>query len=414
MTTDPTHSDAELIGGSYLNSVVHLLWPTPIRIDAARRRRVRSSAAPASYAILPSATRPKLLVPSRPRRVAAGAVRNFKTASTTRERLVLGALALGARLGLHDWLPSRLIMDAPPGESVGIDAHLCQVLGRRIHVCLYIGPARAVRKPVLQLLDDHGSTIAFAKLGVDDFTDSLVRSEARAVARVADADTSILRVPEVWHNGTWSGHALLVQSALPRGAAGTAWSAPVAEALREIAAIDGLTTDDLGSSTYWARMTARVHSLEPGPNVVLLRRALDEILAAHARTRMQFGASHGDFTPWNMTILAGRALVWDWEKFETDVPVGFDAVHCAIQGMVVFGGSAPADAFATTGADAQSLLASTGNRKAADLVVWLYAVDIATRYLMDREQEAGTTRMTDLAAWLPSVLGRCTTVPKPP
>lgn len=340
--------------------------------------------------------------------MAAGALRNFKTAATTREQLQIGALALGLRVGAHDWLPDHVVVTPGTSGPKGIDAHLREVLGKRVHVSLYIGPARAVRKPVLQVLDDRGRTIAFAKLGVDEFTTGLVRAEATAVAHLASAVTTTLRVPDVLHDGTWNGHALLVQSALARGAAVSASSPLVARAAREIASVDGLTTSLLGTSSYWMRLTGQVRALEPGPITDRLTRAVEEIARAHADTSLEFGCSHGDFAPWNMTLAGDHVLVWDWEKFERDVPVGFDAVHCDIQGGVVLGGAAPADAFAAAVDGAAVLLAPIGNASSARLVVWLYAVDIATRYLVDRELEAGQTRMTDLAAWLPDVLDRAT------
>jgi hypothetical protein len=338
--------------------------------------------------------------------VAAGALRNFKTAATRKEQLRLNALALGLRLGAHDLLPDHVIVREAVEPAGGIDAYLGQVLGRPVHVSLYISPARAVRKPVLQVLDERGATIGFAKVGVDAFTAGLVRAEAAAVRR-AGAATRRLRVPDVLHAGAWNGHEVLVQSALPRGSAVTATTPEVGDAAREVAHIDGgPAAAALAASSYWRRLSDRVAALPAGAIPDRLRAALKEIEQVHGATTLTFGASHGDFAPWNMTLLDGYVLVWDWEKFESDVPVGFDTVHCQVQGDVVLGGSSPVAAFAAGAQQAQSLLAPVGNRGAAGLVVWLYAVDIATRYLIDREEEAGRTRMTTLADWLPDVLDR--------
>lgn len=283
-----------------------------------------------------------------------------------------------------------------------------------MHVSLYIGPARAVRKPVLQVLDQRGRTIAFAKLGVDDFTAKLVRDEGAAVARIAAAGTGALRVPDVLFDGEWNGNALLVQSALPRGTPAAASSPLVARAVRELAAVDGLVTDLLARSSYWARLTARVRTLGPGPMAARLSQSLDSISDVHADTRMQFGAAHGDLAPWNMTLGREHALVWDWEKFELDVPVGFDAVHCDIQGASVLDGLSPAQAFVAVMDRAATLLEPIGNAPVGRLIVWLYAVDIATRYMLDGEQEAGTTPMTELADWLPEVLDRAASTASKP
>jgi hypothetical protein len=356
--------------------------------------------------VVPSAARPKLLVPRRPRRVAAGAVRNFKTAAGARERLRLQALAAAFRIGAHDLLADRIVVTGAPGAAPsGIDAHLSEVFGRRVFVSLYIGPARAVRKPVLQVLDGGGDTLGFAKLGIDDFTRTLVRAEAEAVTRLNRVPWSTLRLPDVVHAGAWHQHELLVQSALPRGRAVDHDDPLLRVAMNELAAVDGRLTSSLGDSTYWRRLTARIEALPDSAMAAVLRAARPTVEQAAAGTVLAFGATHGDWAPWNMTVVDDRVLVWDWEKYERDVPVGFDAVHYAVQGAVVLGGRSPLAAFADAFERADEFVGLIAAGPDAGLLTgWLYAVDIATRYLVDREQEAGRTRMADLTSWLPGVL----------
>lgn len=346
--------------------------------------------------VIPSAARPKLLVPARPWRVAAGAVRNFKTAASSREQAKINLLALALRAGAHGALPDRIDVAR---DAAGIDEHLSDVLGRRVHVSLYISPPRAVRKPVLQVLDGRGATFAFAKLGVDDFTRELVRAETAAVSRVSAAGLTTLRAPKVLYRGDWNGHALLVQSALPRGGAVEPGSDLLHRAMRELAGIEGLTRSRLDRSDYLRRLAERIAGLPGGEHTELLAEAVEAARRECGSVELEFGASHGDWAPWNMTAVAQTAFVWDWEKFEQDVPVGVDAVHYAVQGGVVLGGATPLQAFADTFARAAELLPDAG-ADAARLVVWLYAIDIASRYLVDREAEAGITRMSDLSTWL--------------
>jgi hypothetical protein len=62
-------------------------------------------------------------------------------------------------------------------------------------------------------------------------------------------------------------------------------------------------------------------------------------------------------------------------------------------------------AFAQTSERASHLLRAHRVRAdAAALIVWLYALEIAVRYLEDREQAAGPTRLGTLSAWLADVL----------
>jgi hypothetical protein len=389
----------------YLTSVASLLWPEPATPRAGHRRE-RVPTPDTAYVVVPSAARPKLLVPRRPRRVAAAAVRNFKTAARGREQLQLRTLAAAFRLGAHDLLADRIVVGRPAGaDPAGIDAHLSDVLGRRVFVSLYIGPPRAVRKPVLQVMDAKGRTVGFAKLGVDAFTRDLVRAEAAAVQRLAASRFHTLRVPTVLHAGQWRGHEVLVQSALPRGQSAEPGDPRLLRAMRELAGVGGPTTGPLRPSSYWQRLTDTVAALPPSPMAEVLGGAVPLVAAAAGEAELSYGAAHGDWAPWNMTVAGEHVLVWDWEKFADDVPVGFDAVHHAVQGSVVLHGRSPIEAFEAALARPDEVSGRpTGGPHAGRLIVWLYALDIATRYLVDREEEAGSTRLGDLPSWLPQVL----------
>jgi hypothetical protein len=106
-----------------------------------------------------------------------------------------------------------------------------------------------------------------------------------------------------------------------------------------------------------------------------------------------------------MAMLADRILVWDWERFTADVPVGFDAVHHALQVRLERGAKAR-DAVDETVARAPELLAPFGVPvDAAGVTALLYLVDLAARYLADRQAEAGA-RLGVLGSWLLPVLIR--------
>lgn len=372
-----------------------------------RASRLCLSRRASTYVVVPSASRPKLLVPTRPRRVTAAAIRNFKTASSARERALIGALAASARIGLVDLLPDRLrVVPGGSDPPAGIDGHLSVVLGRQVWVSLYVSRARAVRKPLLQVIDAAGRTCAFAKLGVDPFTRALVRAEGEAVRILSLHEWDTLRMPTVLHAGRWHGHELLVQGAFSRGVAPRENSPELRRAMREVACVHGIVSAPLGISSYWEHVLGRIAALPGGEYQPLILRLAAAIERIGGRTDLAFGSSHGDWAPWNMTTTGGQLLAWDWEKFETDVPVGFDAVHFSIQGAVVLSGTAPAAAFAAALRNAEQLLAGLSSRSdAGELVVLLYGLHIALRYIEDGELSAGAGRMSRLATWLPDLLG---------
>jgi hypothetical protein len=106
-----------------------------------------------------------------------------------------------------------------------------------------------------------------------------------------------------------------------------------------------------------------------------------------------------------MANLADTLLVWDWERFATGVPLGFDAVHHELQLRIQSTGDAK-DAVEQTVRMAGELLAPFGVAPAArTLTALLYLVDLAVRYLTDRQAEAGA-RLGVLGTWLLPVLIR--------
>ena len=334
------------------------------------------------------------------RRPARSAV---KTTQSRRTKALATALAAAARIGLVDALPGRFSIGYGAGEApAGIDAHLAEVLGRPVTVALYISPARAVRKPLLLVMDGRGQTFAFAKLGISDFTRELVRHEADTVRRLNAQQRRYLQVPRVLHSGSWGSHELLVQSALPGGAMPRSGTPVFRQALQELSAVGDVSVRPLASAPYWFDLHGKVDALPASQWRTLLDR-LHRAIGPDAERHYRFGSSHGDWSPWNTTEADGRILAWDWEKFEDGVPVGLDAVHFDIQSAVVFGGGSPADAFADALRRAPQIVDADDDRQARATVL-IYALHIAVRYVEDNEVDAGEGKMSRLGTWLPGLV----------
>src|SRR4051794_6227589 len=188
---------------AYLGELAGLIWPEPAEPALSRGG--------AGWVVVPSASRPRLLVPTGSGRAAASAVRHSTEAVGRKAKLVRQGLSTAFRLGLGPLVfRDRLVV-----TGGGLDAYLAEVLGERALVSLHIGPARANRKPVLQLLAPDGRALGYAKLGVDPLTRALVDAEAAALHRLAGLPLGPVTVARVRHHGDWHGHALLVQEALP-------------------------------------------------------------------------------------------------------------------------------------------------------------------------------------------------------
>ncbi|MEV6598019.1 hypothetical protein AB0M36_14225 [Actinoplanes sp. NPDC051346] len=395
---------AELTAGDaalrtqYLAEVLALLYPAPCTTDDRRGEPI------AEYLVVPDARRPRLLVPTTSRRVAAAAVRRYAEPQSRAARLKRDAVVAAVRTGASSvLLRDRVRVTGPASES--IDGHLREALGRDLSLSIHIGPARANRKPVLQLISPNGETFGFGKLGTGPLTQRLVRAETAALTALDTLRLKKLIAPRVLHAGQWRGSQVLIQSALP------VWlpRSPLTprrltSAMLEIAGCCGYTNGTLVGSAYWAELRGRLTAVADRPEGVALASAA-EMLAAHANVTLRYGAWHGDWAPWNMANLADALLVWDWERFAKGVPVGFDAIHHELQRRIQSSGDA-AGAVEATVRRAGELLQPFGVApEARELTALLYLVDLAARYLTDRQAEAGA-RLGVLGTWLLPVLIR--------
>jgi hypothetical protein len=397
-------------GDRYLSDAVRLLWPEPAEL-ATGRRRPSAHAKTRTYLVVPSARRPKVLIPARPRRAAGAAIRGFKSTQGRREAWLLAAVAGALHLGAGSALPDRLHVAVPHGEQPrDLETMLSDELGRPLHLSLHVSHPRAVRKPVLQVIDSAGRTFAFAKVGIDEFTNRLVREETRSVQHLSARRWRVLAVPSVLYAGVWEGHDVLVQEAFTAARGAGADPVALAAAMSELARCVEHPLRPLAESTFWTTLVRRIEQLPPSETRETLARSAGELATRHHDDAIEFGCWHGDWAPWNMNVANGRVRVWDWEKFATDVPIGFDAAHFTTQQMVVAQRRSPVDAFGELFDDAPRVFDPLGvPKEAARLVAWLYVLHLATIYVEDGEPELGRTSMSRLDTWLGETLRRAAT-----
>lgn len=393
---------------AYLAEVMAVMYPPPCSLTTADV--FPDGPLLAEFRAVPDARRPRLLVPVRPRGVAAAAVRRYAQPHSRLARIQRNLAVLALRTGLAPLLlRDRIQVTRPLGSGAldTFDRYLCDALGRDLAMSIHIGPARANRKPVLQLLSGDGETVAFAKVGINALTCELVRLETIALVTLNHLKLRRVQAPRVLHAGQWRDHEVLVQQALPIwGRRAQVPAARLAEAMRELAWSLGVSREPLAGSAYWKALRGRLTTLpEPSSEqVVSLTMAADELVARAGDLELTFGAWHGDWAPWNMAGTPETVLLWDWERFGQDVPVGFDALHHDLQARLEAGADATAalDEMLRCGG---RLLAPFGVTDAAQarLTCLLYLVDLATRYLTDRQAEAGA-QLGVLGTWLLPVL----------
>jgi hypothetical protein len=413
----------------YVGEMVRHLWPEPavVTLHGRTARLDVTSIGPAGsepierhdWVAVPRLDDVRFLVPRRPRAAASGALRNFRASASGTARLKVELTGLALRLGLGDLLPDRVSVGIPRGElgatADSLDVRLARAVGEPVLVAIYVGPPRAVQKPVLQLLSRHGEPLAFAKLATNELTRELLEHEAATLAMLAQRALRALAAPQILQQGDWSGHFVLVQKAVPRRGAAPVAAAALQAATLELAALDGLERTPLASSTYWHDLSGRVAALSASSAQATIAEAVAMLdnpgdNPGDRTTELTFGCWHGDWAPWNMVWLDDRVVAWDWEHFRGGVPVGFDAVHHRLQRLVVDDGLGAVQAWTRLVDDGEATFAGLPVR-ASDraLVTLLYALEIATRYIEDDEVGVADTRLSRLDDWLATAIGLCTT-----
>jgi hypothetical protein len=388
---------------AYLRKVCELLWPPPavVTMDEEHsqphalgipRLRARSPEHPgvSKFVLIPGLRRPPLLVPAGPH-VSAAALRHYSGQRSRAARLTTKVISLFLASGFGDAvLRGRVQVDAN-SEGDTIETYLADMFTPDILVSMYLGPPRANRKPVLQLLTPGGEPVAFVKVGINPLTCQLVRAERAALARLEQASLPGIMVPRVLRHDQWHGLEILVLSVVP------AWlrhhsphPAQLTTAMNAVAQVDGLHSEPLIGSPYLRRLRDRLAAADEGDERAALLAALDVLAARAGGTALTYGAWHGDWAPWNMARAGRRLLVWDWERFTLGVPLGFDALHYRMQTELGPGHRDPLAAAAACLQNAEQLLAPFGiSTEQAQLTGILYLTDLATRYLVDRQASAG-------------------------
>lgn len=217
-------------------------------------------------------------------------------------------------------------------RTILIEGLLGQVLAAPAVFAAGLHPDHQNRKPVLQIFDQGGSPLGYAKIGWNEYTRSLVETEARTLRTLAGTACPGVRVPSLIWQGTWGDLSLALTAPLPLSVHSLGRSDHSASLRRFagcLAADPHSRTDAIGQSTYWKRLhiSLAAAAASRGTVVSAYLRHLDGI----RDVTLRFGRWHGDWVPWNMGWAGEDLWVWDWEHSDPDAPLGFDIVHGEFQ-----------------------------------------------------------------------------------
>lgn len=385
---------------TYVAQVFARLYPPPLHLQSLGR--VKSTDTLGGYLLLPSPRHPRIVVPSGHSRAGARAVHRQLTGSRRRTQAARWLLTLALASGVLDLLsPGRLTIRGPAAAD-SVERRLARVLEQpSVLITMPVGLARASRKPVLQVTDLAGTALAFVKVGHDDLTRALVQDEGLTLERLAGAQLRHTRVPGVLARLDWRDLTMLVLEPLPvvPQLNGQQAREALLLAVREIAGLSEWH-GEWSDSPFRSRLQAALVAC--GPRGAEFLQCLHDLTAA--APGVSLGSWHGDLNPGNVALLPDRVLMWDWERFEDAVPIGFDLLHHDLHHAITVDGSDPRTAAHGIVSSAPHLLASLGvEPRAARATAQLYLLALAARYLHD-DQEAAGAALGRVEEWIIPVL----------
>lgn len=392
--SDPDETSPRAVFG-----LAESLWPRAVISD--RRHPPKGARRVADYLPIPSAADPRLLIPRGHRRSAAAALWR-QPGRSVKQRIRRNAAAFGVAAGFAAIAPRGIVgVDSAEPQEDTIESYFNRLFGFPVVLSLHLGKPRANRKPVVQVLTPRGGTVGFAKVGVDSLTNALVRNEAAALALIGQRRYQHLTASTVLSMGRWNTAEILVMSSLPVWRRQRALPANrLLSAGREVAATVPLRRLALRD---WLRESGRLddlHQLADTPAARRLGFVITTLLDDWGDRPLVCGFWHGDWTPWNMAYVKGDLYVWDWERFSAPAPVGFDALHYALQEALVIRRHPPQAAVRLLIVRSPALLAAYDvNADTVCTVTAAYLCELAVRYLKDAQAEAGA-RLGRVEEWL--------------
>lgn len=397
----PRTTDAS---AAYAAEVARLLWPAPWEAPEVTRSRHRPVPDHRDAYIFPSRRRPRLLVPAD----LPGSSTMLRRLGSDRSQLagparsVLAWSVRSRALALTRWPMLRVRATDPDADS--IEHHLAESLGAEVRVGVLLGTRRVNQKPVLEVFRLDGSILGYAKVGHNELTAALVRREADALATVSGLLPHSFSLPRVLHHARWSGLEVLVMSPLTTTGRTVTRTARLS-ACREIAGLSDTHRSPLGATGFWSHRrddAALLAGTPDGPRLWSAVRALEE---SHGADVLTFGGWHGDWGHWNMAMGDHALQVWDWERYDAEVPVGFDALHFAAQSVRPGERDASRQEAAFLDAVPDALSELGVHPPDHELTLRLYLLEMSLRYV-DALRHGATPALRRRTAWVLSLLER--------
>ncbi len=197
-------------------------------------------------------------------------------------------------------------------------------------IALRLSFGRPNAKMVAIAVSDTGEELCYAKFGSESMTNDLVAHEGKILEQFENTEMPMI-VPRSLYSGTWAGgHNVLITEPLKLESlnrdAHCAYQAADAFASQNLVATAALT-----DSAYWHQVIERVEKYDGGEgSAKTLNTTIARIEQVWGDCKLDYGASHGDWSRANLGLVEGRVAALDWERCTEIAPRGIDIAHFAL------------------------------------------------------------------------------------
>lgn len=289
------------------------------KLEVLGKLRPQAVDASGSYAVWSGPDGRQLLTSLASPRVSA---QGLKVCNAQRKssRMLAALLGTALRAGLAQPFVRQIGISHPPGPFL---QWLQQVVGEKsLHCSLSLGPAGPHQKCVLQLMRPDGRIFGYAKVGSNPETAALVENEVRFLRRLRAQKLSRLIIPELLYAGWFRDRFVAVtrEASPPVSRAPAAITALHLEALRELRDSLGVALPGPGPAPCFRQVSSDYYR-------ELVEQAVTRAGQWLGTNPLPGYARHGDFTPWNLRLVGGGLLAFDWEYASEQGTPGYDLIH---------------------------------------------------------------------------------------
>ena len=214
---------------------------------------------------------------------------------------------------------------------------LCKIFDvQEIEFAIFEGTPSVHQKITMQLSQGN-RILGYCKLSTNNDIKELFEKEYRTLDRLGNS--GVTGVPKALHCGTLSnGMHVFVQSTEKRASSRVIheWSALQEEFLAQLHEKTKalLPFEKSDYHTTLSVLEQRLEWLPQNIDHTVVAKAIAAVKEKYCGTVVEYGACHGDFTPWNMFANGNVLFVFDFEYAGVSYPAGLDRYHFFTQTAV--------------------------------------------------------------------------------